>query len=182
MSHQPFENWILDEPPVTPDEKQELAKHINECPECGHLVEGWKSVQHSIRVSEMYSAPADFTAKWSENLARRKREQEKRQARILITSLCSGAGALLIALVILYLPEFSLISLAAGFISTLFAVINGIGNFWSITFKLIQTVPTTTLIVTIAIVSGWVLLASFTLGLSIWKLAFRRKVQNEKDR
>lgn len=177
MNHQPYENWILDEPRLSEEEKRDLSHHLRECPDCTRLSNGWASVQRTIQASQMKPAPADFTGKWSASLARRKREQEKKQARTLVISLCSGAGAILLAVAIYFLPDFSLISLAAGFISTMLSVSNIISNFWSITIKLIQTIPLSTLIVTIAIVSGWVLLASITLGLSIWKLAFRRKVQ-----
>lgn len=177
MNHQPYENWILDETPLSEEEKKGLAHHLRECTDCTRLANGWASVQRTIQASQMKPAPADFTGKWSASLAHRKREQEKKQARTLVISLSSGAGAVLLAIAIYFLPDFSLISLAAGFISTLLSASNIISNFWSITIKLIQTIPLSTLIVTIVIVSGWVLLASITLGLSIWKLAFRRKVQ-----
>lgn len=177
MSHQPYENWILDEPQLSEEEKLDLEHHLRECPECTRLANGWSSVQHTIRATQMKPAPANFTSKWSASLAHRKREQEKKQARTLVISLCSGASAVLLVTLIYFLPDFSLISLTAGFISTLLSVSNIISNFWSITLKLIQTIPLSTLIVTTIIVSGWVLLASITLGLSIWKLAFRRKVQ-----
>jgi len=177
MNHQPFENWILDESQLSVEEKQELAHHLRDCPDCDRIAKGWSSVHRTIQASQMKSAPADFTGKWNASLARRKREQEKKQARTLVISLSSGASAVLLATTIYFFPDFSLISLTAGFISTLLSVSNSIGNFWSITIKLIQTIPLSTLIVTIVIVSGWVLLASITLGLSIWKLAFRRKVQ-----
>lgn len=177
MSHQPYENWILDEPQLSDEEKRDLAAHLRECTECTRLTNGWNTVQRTIQSSQMKPAPADFTGKWSASLARRKREQEKKQARTLVISLSSGAAAVLLAIAIYFLPDFSLISLAAGFISTMLSVSNIVSNFWSISIKLIQTIPLSTLIVTIVIVSGWVLLASITLGLSIWKLAFRRKVQ-----
>ncbi len=177
MNHQPYENWILDEPQLSDEEKQELAHHLRDCSECSRLANGWNTVQRTIQASPMKPAPADFTGKWSSSLASRKREQEKKQARTLVISLSSGAGAILLAIAIYFLPDFSLISLVASFISTMLSASNMVSNFWSITIKLIQTIPLSTLIVTIVIVSGWVLLASITLGLSIWKLAFRRKVQ-----
>ncbi len=174
MNHQPYESWILDDPPNTEEEKQVLEHHIKDCLECSQLQEGWTIAERSLRSSHIQSAPSDFTQRWTADLARRKRELEKKQARTLIIALVSGAIAIGITLGILFLPDLSLISLSAGFISTMFTLFSGIENFWAILFKLAQAVPPSTLIVTIIIVSSWVILACFTLGLSIWKLAFKR--------
>ena len=174
MNHQPYETWILDNPPITEEEKQDLNIHIQECPDCSHLHQGWNLVEQSIRSSQIHPAPSNFTQRWSASLERRKREQEKKQARTLVLALVSGALAVGITLCIMFLPEFSLISLTAGFISTILSLFTGIENFWSILLNLAQTVSPTTLIITVLVISGWVILASFTLGLSIWKLAFNR--------
>lgn len=177
MNHNPYENWILDDLPITADQKRELSIHMDECPECARLYQGWSSVQHTIRQTQIQPAPADFTAKWTSSLLHRKREQEKKQARNLAISLATGAVATLIALGIILLPDLSLISLAAGSITSLTALVTGIESFWSILFKLVRAVPSSSLIVTLFVVSGWVLLACFTLGFSVWKLAFQRKVK-----
>lgn len=174
MNHQPYESWILDNPPITKEEKQDLDHHVKECPECFQLQKGWNLVEHSLRSSRIQSAPSDFTQRWSASLERRRRELEKKHARILIIILVSGAVAIGITLGILFLPELSLISLTAGFISTMFNLFSGVENFWAVLLKLAQAVPPSTLIITIFIVSSWVILACFTLGLSIWRLAFKR--------
>lgn len=176
MNHNPYENWILDDLPITADQKRELSRHMDECPECARLYQGWSSVQHTIRQTQIRPAPADFTANWSSSLLHRKRVQEKRQARNLVISLGIGAVATLIALGFILLPGLSLISLVARSITSLTTLVNGIGSFWSVLFKLVQVVPSSSLIATLIVVSGWVLLASFTLGYSVWKLAFQRKV------
>ncbi len=177
MNHQPYETWILDNSTNTEAERRDLEQHIHECPQCSQLQEGWNLVELSIRSSQIQPAPSGFTQTWISNLERRKRELEKKQARNLIITLITGAVAIGIALCVLFLPDFSLISLTAGFISTTFACFSGIENFWAILFKLAQAVPPSTLIITIFIISSWVILACFTLGLSIWKLAFKRGQQ-----
>ncbi len=174
MNHQPYESWILDNPPISTEEKRELEQHIKVCPECSRLQKGWGLVEQSLQSRQIQPAPQNFTHKWSASLERRKREQEKKQARTLVIALCSGAFAILIALAIFFLPDFSLISLIASFISTMATFFGGIEDFWSILINLAQAVSPATLIVTILIVSSWVILACFTLGLSIWKIAFKR--------
>jgi anti-sigma factor RsiW len=176
MNHNPYENWILDDIPITADQKRELFRHMDECPECARLYQGWSSVQHTLRQTQIQPAPADFTTKWTASLIHRKRVQEKKQARNLVISLGTGAVATLIALGFILLPDLSLISLVARSITSLTALVTGIESFWLVLFKLAQAVPSSSLIATLLVVSGWVLLASFTLGYSVWKLAFQRKV------
>lgn len=177
MNHQPYEKWILDDSVLSVEEKNDLTHHLQECPECLRLQQGWMTAEHSLKTTLIQPAPGNFTKKWNAHFALRKREQEKRQARNLVISLCSLAGVLFVSLVIIVLPDISLISLTASLISTGLAVINGIQNFGVIILKLFRAVPTSTLAVTIFIVAGWVLLVCFTLGLSIWKLAFKRGIR-----
>ena len=93
MNHQPYENWILDEIKISPEEKTSLNEHLKECPDCYKLYHSWNKVQVQLRTAPVKNAPSNFVPKWKTEFAMRQKEQEKRQARTLLISLASGGGA-----------------------------------------------------------------------------------------
>ena len=170
MNHQPFENWILDELTLTPQEQSSLEQHVKECPDCYRLQRSWSKVQQQIVAAPRKAAPASFMTHWKSNFAARQIEQERRQARTLLISLASGAGAILIALTVILMPEFSLISLLVGFLTTIVKLFSGIESTWSMVSNIVNSAPTVTLVVTGLMIAGWISLAAFAWGISIWRI------------
>ena len=170
MSHQPFEQWILDDIQITPQEQETLDQHLKECPECHQLHKSWHKVQSQIRSTQVKAAPAGFVKRWKNDFALRKREQERRQARTLLISLTSGIGAVAIAMAIILLPDFSLISLTVGFLTTIIKLFSGIESLWSILRSLVTSAPTFTLVIGGLLTTGWISLAAFAWGISIWRI------------
>ena len=39
MNHRPFEDWLLNQEPLTSEQKCELQAHLRECPSCTSLTE-----------------------------------------------------------------------------------------------------------------------------------------------
>ncbi|PKN98933.1 MAG: hypothetical protein CVU43_15700 [Chloroflexi bacterium HGW-Chloroflexi-5] len=170
MNHQPYENWILDEVQINSQEQDSLKQHLKECPECFKLNHSWNKVQTEIKSTPIEPAPAGFMRRWKYEFASRQREQERRQARTLFISLASGAGAVLIALAVILLPDFSLISLMVRFLTTIVKLYSGIDSLISISRNLIESAPTITLVVSVLFVAGWICLAIFAWGLSIYRI------------
>lgn len=170
MNHQPYENWILDEVQINSQEQDSLKKHLKECPECFKLNHSWNKVQTEIKSTPIEPTPAGFMRRWKYEFASRQREQERRQARTLFISLASGAGAVLIALAVILLPDFSLISLMVRFLTTIVKLFSGIDSLISVSRNLIESAPTITLVVSVLFVAGWICLAVFAWGLSIYRI------------
>ena len=170
MNHQPFEHWILDDIQITPQEQELLDQHLKECPECYQLHKSWHKVQTQIQSTQVKPAPAGFMNRWKNDFALRQKEQERRQARTLLISLTSGIGAVAIAMAIIFLPDFSLISLAVSFLTTVIKLFSGIESLWSILRSLITTAPTITLVISGLLTAGWISLAAFAWGISIWRI------------
>ena len=179
MDHYPFKSWILDEIELDQEQRQQLEEHLAGCPQCAQLSQALTIALQTIRSASEQAAPPDFTRKWTATLEARRREQEKKQARTLTIVL--GSTALIIALVSLYIfaPEMSLISLAAGFISTIVGVLNGLQHAVGLIVGTFEKLSPSTVIISALILAGWTILAVFTLGLSIWKLAFRKSEVNK---
>lgn len=174
MDHYPFKSWILDEIELDQEQRRRLEEHLAVCPQCAQLSRSLNTALQTIRSAPEMAAPPDFTRKWVASLEARRREQEKKQARTLTIVLASTA--LIVALVSLYifLPELSLISMAAGTISAVVGVLNGFQQAVEFIVGTFQKLSPSTVIISALILSGWIILAVFTLGLSIWKLAFRK--------
>jgi len=181
MNHQPYEEWILDEVQIDPQEQDSLNQHLKECPECYKLYHSWNKVQNQIRSTPVKAAPAGFMRRWKTDFASRQQEQERRQARTLLISLASGAGAVMIALAVILLPDFSVISLLVGFMTTIIKLFSGIESLWSVTRNIIDSAPTITLIISGLLIAGWISLAAFAWGLSIWRITTKRVKANEKN-
>lgn len=75
MKHQPFEGWLLNDIPLTPEQKRELDLHVRSCAYCSALVETGM-VLHSVKMV----APAEgFTARFQARLAERKLADRRRR-------------------------------------------------------------------------------------------------------
>jgi cation transport ATPase len=170
MNHPPYENWILDEIQINSQEQDSLKEHLKECPECYQLSRSWNKVQTQLQTTPAQPAPAGFMRRWKNEFASRQREQERRQARTLFISLASGAGAILIALAVILLPDFSFISLLVRFLTTVVKLFSGLESIVSISKNLINSAPTITLVISGLFIAGWISLAVFAWGISIWRI------------
>jgi len=75
MNHQPFEGWLLDDMPLTPEQKRELDLHIRSCAHCAALAETGMAL-HSVKVVP----PAKgFTARFQTRLAAYKLVERRRR-------------------------------------------------------------------------------------------------------
>jgi predicted anti-sigma-YlaC factor YlaD len=69
MDHQPFENWILSEEPLSPENTGELETHLEKCDHCRELQNAWSGVIDLFQeVPEVEPLPG-FVNRWQERLA-----------------------------------------------------------------------------------------------------------------
>jgi hypothetical protein len=74
MDHRPFEDWLLDNPPLTNDQKRQLNTHLQTCSSCSALVEV-NLVLKSVRLAE----PAvGFADRFQVRLAAKKKALRQR--------------------------------------------------------------------------------------------------------
>ena len=91
MKHQPFEEWLFNETPMTPEQKRELDLHVRSCAYCSALLETGM-VLHSVKMA----APAEgFTARFQTRLAERKLADHRRRVWGTILFLIGGFSFLL---------------------------------------------------------------------------------------
>ena len=171
MNHQPFEEWLLSDENLTPEEEQALQAHLETCEECPQLIEAWQEVRSEIRrLPEVAPAPG-FSKRWE---ARLEAERIRRQRRLTWFLLAlSGLGAIGVALGGVYqryghFP--SPIELLSGLMSSLTsgaATAEQIGNFF---YALFQSVPLVVPIVLWVLVSTTLFVWTLVWIITVWRL------------
>jgi hypothetical protein len=178
MEHQPFRTWILEKEPLTIEQQANLEDHLASCPECARLSLNLDSALQIVRSAPEVAAPEGFSRRWQASLAQRKHAEEKRQARNLAFSLIGSAIVVAIGAVLIFNPEVSLISLAAGSLTSFLTLVASAESVIEFITHLARTLDPTLLALVLILLGGWILLSTFTLALSIWKLAIKREVKH----
>jgi hypothetical protein len=93
MNHQPFEFWLLDEQPITPEQKRELQSHLKICKYCTALYE----TGVALHTKQMAQPTPGFTVRFKKRLAAQHVVERRRRLWGLIT-LVLGATALVLGL------------------------------------------------------------------------------------
>ena len=75
MNHRPFEDWLLSDIPITPEQKRELDMHVRTCAYCAALVETGMALKTVKKVSPQ----AGFSARFQTRLAARKTVERRRR-------------------------------------------------------------------------------------------------------
>lgn len=112
MNHRPFEDWLLNETPITLEQKRDLDAHLRGCRHCSAIAE----TNVALRSVKKVAPPAGFTMRFQARLAERKLAERRRKlwGAILFTL---GGLALLTWLTFPYLVTF--FASPATFISAL---------------------------------------------------------------
>jgi hypothetical protein len=90
MDHRPFEDWLLEDPPLTGEQKRQLQAHLRSCPTCAALHE----VNLALAAARPVAPAAGFRARFQVRLAAHKAAQRRRLAAGLL-SLSVGVTAIL---------------------------------------------------------------------------------------
>jgi hypothetical protein len=88
MNHQPFETWLLEQQPLSVEQKRELQSHLRTCDHCTALAETGLAL-HS---AHMISPAAGFTARFQARLEARRIAERRRRFWGVILFTLSGLG------------------------------------------------------------------------------------------
>ena len=88
MNHRPFEDWLLDDQPLNPQQTRDLQAHVRNCSSCAAIAESNLALHATRRVG-----PADgFTARFRVRLEKRRAEQRWRQVIGTLVLVMGGLG------------------------------------------------------------------------------------------
>ena len=102
MSHQPYENWILEMRSLSDDQQRLLDQHMEGCKECRQLQERWTLVRVDLEQPVELAPRPGFTRRWKAGLAERRLREQRRQAWKFFLA-CSGAAAAAFAMLVTYI-------------------------------------------------------------------------------
>ncbi|MFA5873028.1 MAG: hypothetical protein WC832_03605 [Anaerolineales bacterium] len=74
MDHQPFENWLLDNQPLTTDQKRQLNTHLRTCSSCAALAE----VNLALKSVRVAAPAAGFADRFQVRLVAKKQALRRR--------------------------------------------------------------------------------------------------------
>jgi hypothetical protein len=112
MNHQPFEDWLLNDKPITLEQKRELDIHVRTCAYCAALAETGLALKSVKKASPQ----AGFTNRFQARLAERKLAEQRKR---LWGSVLFTVGGLVLLMWIVSPYLFSFVSAPATFIAAL---------------------------------------------------------------
>jgi hypothetical protein len=179
MEHQPFENWILSETPLTASQEIDLDVHLAICTHCRSIKDGMLSVEDLFRSATFESPSPGFSQRFKIMAAQREEDVRRMQSYFFL-------GWTLIATVIVslgYIGTLMLTSSPAGVISDIMSSAVTAAYQFDQMIQLLKTwmqvipVPITLAIVAgsaglvVLLTSGWVI--------SVWKVSTQGVKANE---
>ena len=90
MNHRPFEDWLLDDQPLTLEQKRDLQSHLRICTACSAIAES----NLALHTSRTVSPAPGFKDRFQVRLAQRRREQKWRQIIGTLVLVLGGLGLL----------------------------------------------------------------------------------------
>jgi hypothetical protein len=174
MNHQPFEDWLLNDMPITHEQKRELDLHVRTCAYCGALAE----TGIALKLVKKAAPQPGFSNRFQMRMAARKLAERRRRAwgAVLFTA---GGLALLMWLVSPYLATF--LSAPATWISALVEWV----VFIITTIQALAQAGSVLLQVAPAFLSpfAWMILVSAFAGISLlWSISIWRFVRVPQGR
>ena len=88
MNHRPFEDWLLEDQPLTPEQKRELQSHLRTCATCAAIAESNLAL-HSAR---MVSPAAGFVDRFQTRLVTQRKAARIRQIIGTLVLVIGGLG------------------------------------------------------------------------------------------
>jgi hypothetical protein len=107
MYHRPFEDWLLDEGPLTTEQDAALQEHLRSCASCLQLSQAWKKVEVDLHRAPILAPQAGFADRWQARLEVEQRKLHLRQVLAALGFSLAGAALLFGSRVLLALPVLS---------------------------------------------------------------------------
>ena len=172
MNHRPFEDWLLDEIHLSPDQRQELEQHLRVCRRCSSL----SASGAELRLAKMVPPRAGFVTRFSHRLALQ-RAADRRRRRWGAAVLVAVGLAVLVAWAVPYVAAIggspiSWITRSIGYFMFVISSGRALLEFSQVVLRLAPSLVPPYV---------WMMLVSATAGLtlvwavSIWQVARRAR-------
>lgn len=116
LNHPPFNDWLLSEAQLTPEQNHQLVEHLHICPECEKAHLALTEVKLLFRSAGQSKPSTGFTSRWEKRLSTQREARKRRNAWVLFGMAAVMAGVIL---TILLWRVFGLFNSPALFLSAL---------------------------------------------------------------
>ncbi|MDD5370007.1 MAG: zf-HC2 domain-containing protein [Anaerolineaceae bacterium] len=116
MNHLPYEEWLLSDEPLSPEQQMRLEEHLSSCEACQQLADAWQSLANVLRVIPEVAPTPGFAQRWQARQLQRRTAQHRHITWIVLLLCISGSFATLLGLA---LPQVGGLSTPIKMISTL---------------------------------------------------------------
>lgn len=176
MCHQPFENWIIEQSALTPQERRQLEEHLETCPQCKRLQSNMQAVNVRLFSARQANPSPGFSTRWQTTLQNRleeKRMKEILQIRRFFLFLGTATFVSLILLVLFAIVGGGAVNLLGTTLERLSTATQWLQTLQGYLFALLQiTPPVVPLILWISITTVFSILALIWV-VSLWRITFQ---------
>ena len=163
MNHQPFEELLLSEDPLSPEEVESLEFHLKNCTHCSELTSAWHHVKDLFVKVPVVEPEAGFVDRWTNRLGIEKQLDQvvrhRWQSIIMLILFANVITGLVIFLGTQFFTSFdSPLSLVLSGISKLISTVAWVNTIQNISLLLFRT------IVNIVPVGIWTLIGLGLIG------------------
>jgi hypothetical protein len=179
MSHYPYEEWILSDGTLTPQQAKAVRDHTEKCAQCHQLQKQWQAAKLEIKDEGFASPGAGFTARWQNSLADRRALQQKRSAQRLVLFLV-GLAVITLGFWAAY---FVSTTSPSDFLALIFSSAARLLIFYQeiklIVLPVIFRIPPVIYLMAWVLALGTTLILALVWGGAIWHFSFRKPKSGE---
>ena len=173
MNHQPYEEMLLEDRPLSPSEKEKLSQHLAKCPQCTKLEKSLRILDHEFKVAPVVAPEVGFSSRWKDSLPARRQQQRKEQNRIIYISMAATALATGITLAAFLLPPISPITIVINLFADLVRLVSEITQFLQFIGTFLKAAPTALTVGVLLTLSTWISITLLAWGISIYRITLK---------
>jgi anti-sigma factor RsiW len=173
MNHQPYEDLLLDDAPLTPGEKEMLSQHLATCPQCARLEQSLRALDHEFKVAPAVSPAIGFTSRWQASLPARRKKHEREQTRIILISMATTVVATCITLAAFLIPNISPVTIFVNLFTDLVKLVYSVAQFWSFIGSFFSAIPAGLTIGILITISAWLSLTLLAWGITLYRITLK---------
>jgi hypothetical protein len=169
MNHRPFEDWLLDNQPLTPAQKQELKNHLKTCASCTALTE----VDLALKSTSRVAPRAGFTERFQLRLVAERKKHHTRQLwgfGLLGLIILLSAGVVIFEFYTTW--EDSPVQILLAGMSWLVTMFSSVRTYGSIGFILLKVIARIIPLSLWLVAAGGGFMVIFVWATSLWKLSY----------
>ena len=148
MNHQPFENWLLSEETLSPEEVSALEEHIESCQHCREIQDAWVGILDLFQEVPAVEPAQGFVNRWQDRLAIDQQVEtsvkHRWQSMIMLILIVHAIAGLVFLLGTQFLTTFnsplSLLLSGVYRLASFVAMFNAVQNFFLTLFRTITSV------------------------------------------